>query len=113
MGQFSWITKHEEQITIGSTVWMAFKSEDGSKVVVREDNYEGYGEFGGVDYYNALYRMNADKIRNCQYLNHPDQQREMGISLAFGDSELDVNGHIEFPQLFLHQPSLREIDAID
>lgn len=32
--------------------------------VYREDNYEGYGDFGGVDYYELVARMNGLKGRD-------------------------------------------------
>jgi len=40
--------------------------------VYREDNYEGYGDFDGVDYYALLDEMNGG-----------DGDRDRGIKLAF------------------------------
>ncbi len=109
MGQFSWLTKEGKQIQIGQPVWMVFKSNDGSKVVVDEDSYEGYGEIGGVDYFNALYEMNFEKIPDHQYIHGWVEQREFGIDLHYIEKSINV----EYPQFFTHSPSQREIDLID
>lgn len=37
---------------------------DNAGNVYREDNYEGYGDFGGVDYYELVARMNGLKDRD-------------------------------------------------
>lgn len=120
MGQFSWLTKSGEQIRNehhqGQKVWMVFKANGGvlfngevlDIIVVREDKYEGYGMFGGLDYYEVLYDMNSDKISG-----YPDgtDPRDIGIDLVYGQHEL--NGKVEFPQLFTHEPSINEIESIN
>lgn len=60
MGQFSWFTLDtdtqigsEEQNTI--TVYM----HDNNGNVWKEEEYEGYGDFGGKDYYELLAEMNG------------------------------------------------------
>ena len=59
-GQFSWFTQ-DTNTQIGSepqntiTVYM----HDNKGNVWKEDNYEGYGEFGGKDYYELLDQMNG------------------------------------------------------
>jgi hypothetical protein len=74
MGFFSWKTqdtdetiwnKHSDQHT--ETVYM----HDNKGNVWQEDNYEGYGEFGGKDYYDLLAEMNGL------------EGREAGIDLAY------------------------------
>lgn len=117
MGQFSWISKNGEQIRCenhrGQRVWMTMRSNDKSTVVVCEEQYEGYGEFGGIDYYEALYEMNHDKIRNISYLEDSEQKREVGIDLVYGNSEIDFEGSVEFPQLFTIEPTQQVISKID
>ena len=49
----------------------------------REDNYEGYGVFGGKDYYELLAEI-----------NHAGHDRDTGINLAFHHTE-----PIEYPIL--------------
>ena len=59
-GQFSWMTQDTGQ-QIGSErentidVWM-YDNKGNSWY---ENRYEGYGEFGGMDYYELLARMNG------------------------------------------------------
>jgi len=73
-GQFSWMT-HDTGEQIGSdpmnriTVYMF----DDEGVSYKESKYDGYGEFGGKDYYELLASMNGY-----------DSDRQKGIDLAFG-----------------------------
>ena len=74
-GQFSWMTQDTNQ-QIGSedenTLPFVYMFDNkGNKWL--EKNYEGYGEFGGKDYYELLAQMNG--------MANPD--RSEGISLAF------------------------------
>ena len=74
-GQFSWFT-HDTDQQIGSepenTLRAVYMFDNkGNKWL--EKNYEGYGEFGGKDYYELLAQMNG--------MANPD--RSEGIDLAF------------------------------
>jgi hypothetical protein len=74
-GQFSWFTQDTDQ-QIGSepenTLRAVYMFDNkGNKWL--EKNYEGYGDFGGKDYYELLAQMNG--------MANPD--RSEGISLAF------------------------------
>jgi hypothetical protein len=74
-GQFSWFT-HDTDQQIGSepenTLRAVYMFDNkGNKWL--ETNYEGYGDFGGKDYYELLAQMNG--------MANPD--RSEGISLAF------------------------------
>lgn len=74
-GQFSWMTQDTNQ-QIGSepenTLRAVYMFDNkGNKWV--ENRYEGYGDFGGKDYYELLAQMNG--------MANPD--RSEGISLAF------------------------------
>jgi len=67
MGFFSWRTQDTDRSIANQfssrkpfTVYM----HDNEGNVYREDNYEGYGDFGGVDYYELVARMNGLKGRN-------------------------------------------------
>ena len=60
-GQFSWMTQDTDQ-QIGSEQentlpFVYMHDNDGNKWL--EKNYEGYGEFGGKDYYELLDQMNG------------------------------------------------------
>jgi len=89
-GQFSWMTQDtgeqigsERQNTI--TVYM----HDNEGGVFKETSYEGYGEFGGVDYYSLLSRMNG----------YTDGDRGGGIDLAFGKKKPKNSKKVLFPAL--------------
>ena len=86
MGVFSWKTQDTGESIPASgsnrepfTVYMS----DGNNTW-KEDNYEGYGEFGGKDYYALLDEMNGG-----------DGDRGRGIDLAFDEERHDVR----FPSL--------------
>jgi len=88
-GQFSWMTQDTRQ-QIGSeqenTLPFVYMHDDkGNKWL--EKNYEGYGEFGGKDYYELLDQMNGGI-----------GDREEGIRKAF-DAPAVANGEIKFPAL--------------
>ena len=88
-GQFSWFTQDTDQ-QIGSepenTLPFVYMHDDkGNKWL--EKNYEGYGEFGGKDYYELLDQMNGGI-----------GDRSEGIRKAF-DAQAVANGEIKFPAL--------------
>jgi len=87
-GQFSWMTQDTGQ-QIGSQkentipVYMF----DNTGKYYYEDSYDGYGEFGGVDYYELLDKMNGGS-----------GDRSRGIDLAFGKEKVEA-GEVLFPAL--------------
>jgi hypothetical protein len=88
-GQFSWFTQDTNQ-QIGSedenTLPFVYMHDDkGNKWL--EKRYEGYGEFGGKDYYELLDQMNGGS-----------GDRSEGIRLAFDDVAI-ASGKIKFPAL--------------
>ena len=100
MGQFSWLaTDTGEQILNDKykgfqTVKMVYKDKEGNQQVAVEDDYEGYGVFGGVDFYDAVVWMNS--WYKPDYI--PDELRSKGIDLYFQDH---LPQPVEYPQLFL------------
>ena len=91
MGQFSWFTQDTHHRIIDGeehTIYMT----DNKGTYYTEHCYEGYGEFGGKDYYELLAEMNG----------YP-ADRYKGIELAFADGY--TNG--DNPNV-LH-PSLTEL----
>ena len=89
MGFFSWITQdtdrsisnqHSHRYTF--TVYM----HDDKGNVWKEDNYEGYGEFGGKDYYELVAEMNGEI-----------SDRQAGIDIAFKNHL--PNPDIKYPNL--------------
>ena len=88
-GQFSWFTQDTEE-QIGSerenTLPFVYMHDDkGNKWL--EKDYEGYGEFGGKDYYELLDQMNGGS-----------GDRSEGIKLAFNDELVNAR-KVLFPAL--------------
>jgi hypothetical protein len=89
-GQFSWMTQDTDE-QIGSErentieVWM-YDNEGNSWY---EKRYEGYGEFGGMDYYELLAKMNGyseedlEDKKVLKAMSYGKEMRDIGISLAF------------------------------
>ena len=76
MGFFSWKTQDTDKSISNSsssrdTFVVRMTDNEGNSWV--EDQYEGYGEFGGMDYYELLAKMNGLK------------DRDDGISLALNE----------------------------
>ena len=75
MGFFSWHTNDTQE-----PVWNMYSGHATKTVYMidnkgnswREDSYEGYGDFGGKDYYELLAEMNG-----------LDSDRQLGIDLNF------------------------------
>ena len=96
MGFFSWNTsdtnesipsRYSERGTF--TVYMV----DNNNNVWQEDNYEGYGIFGGKDFYELLAEMNGLS------------DRDEGIKLFFDPRELFVKRKsVIHPNIFRHKP---------
>ena len=87
-GQFSWMTQDTGK-QIGSekenTIAVTMFDDKGNKWLERK--YDGYGEFGGKDYYELLAQMNG--VENAD--------RQDGIDIAFG--KMKIKGDILFPAL--------------
>lgn len=84
MGQFSFITQDTQRpiliagsmsVNPANQAFTVYMSDDKGNSW-REDAYEGYGEFGGKDFYVLLAEMNS---------KGPD--RDAGIDLAFSGKE--------------------------
>jgi hypothetical protein len=100
MGQFSWMSVDtDEQIyndgTEAQEVTMVYKNPQGEILRVTENDYDGYGEFGGIDLYDAVCMMNNLPV-----------DRSDGIDLYFsiegqGMGGTAKNEGFEWPQLFL------------
>lgn len=85
-GQFSWLT-NDTNTQIGSerenkiTVFMY--DNKGNKWT--EKDYEGYGEFGGMDYYDLVATMNGYTEEDVKTMKGSFKElRQLGIDLAFG-----------------------------
>jgi len=88
MGFFSWITQDTEE-SIANVYSSQFKGKhvymmDNQENVWTEKTYEGYGIFGGKDYYELLAEMNGYSTR------------EAGIDIEFGDIVIE---NVLYPNL--------------
>ena len=88
MGFFSWKTLDTNRSIANvysrrNTFTVYMHDDKGNKW--REDSYEGYGEFGGKDYYELLAEMNGV---TCDYVgeDYTDYMRDKGIDIAFDDN---------------------------
>ena len=108
-GQFSWMTQDSGQ-QIGSEkentidVWMY----DNKGNQYYEKKYDGYGEFGGMDYYELLARMNGytdEDLQDKKFLKSirvmgKGSMRDIGIAIAFEKLKTrDKGGDVLFPAL--------------
>ncbi len=101
MGFFSWKTQDtDKSIPNSYSTRSTFRVQmmDNKGNVWTENNYDGYGVFGGKDYYELLAEMNGvverDKVQ-LQGEAYTDYMRGKGIDLAFdnngsGDHTEDV-----------------------
>ena len=86
-GQFSWMTQDTgEQIGSEKENTIPVYMFDDKGKFYYEPNYQGYGEFGGMDYYELLDKMNGGR-----------GDRARGIDLAFGNEK--VASRVLFPAL--------------
>lgn len=98
MGFFSWKTQDtDKSICNEHSGRKTFRVQmiDNKGNVWTEDNYDGYGRFGGKDFYELLAEMNG--ITN----EDTDRLRGAGISLAFskGNHSGDGTEGVYYPNL--------------
>ena len=84
MGQFSWITQDtfepiREKFGCSYKPLTTAYMHDNKGNVWEETEYEGYGEFGGKDYYQLVAEMNRPEHCNGDV----DHDRSIGIDIAF------------------------------
>ena len=107
MGFFSWKTQDTNQSI--SNRYSNRKTQrvymlDGDGHVWIEENYEGYGRFGGKDFYVLLAEMNGFKDEYPLYEEYPqdyeEEARSYGIDLAFRNNDSgDHTEGIKYPNL--------------
>jgi hypothetical protein len=92
MGMFSWITQDTKRsipnIYSGKKMFTVIMLDNkGNKWT--EDQYDGYGVFGGKDFYELVAEMNGvverDKVQ-LQGEEYTDYMRDKGIDLCFKDN---------------------------
>lgn len=101
-GQFSWMTQDTGD-QIGSekqnTIDVYMYDNQGNQWY--ENRYEGYGEFGGMDYYELLAKMNGYSEEDVKTMKGSFKElRQLGIDLAFGKIKTKDKGRkVLFPAL--------------
>jgi hypothetical protein len=88
MGFFSWKTQDT-----GKSIANVYSSRSTFKVdmiddkgnVWTENEYDGYGAFGGKDYYELLAEMNGFRLITSED-EYTNKARNFGIALAFGEN---------------------------
>lgn len=96
MGFFSWKTQDTDvsianQHSTHDTFCVHMLDDKGN--VWTEDNYDGYGVFGGKDYYELLAEMNGLTGDGTE------DMRMQGIKLAFHGHPNGDNPEVKFPNL--------------
>ena len=101
-GQFSWMAQDTGD-QIGSekqnTIDVYMYDNQGNQWY--ENRYEGYGEFGGMDYYELLAVMNGYSEEDVKTMKGSFKElRNLGIDLAFGKIKTKDKGRkVLFPAL--------------
>jgi hypothetical protein len=102
MGFFSWRTMDtDKSISNNYSSRGAFKVDmlDDKGNVWTESDYEGYGVFGGKDYYELLAEMNG-VTSDLEGEAYTDYMRGEGISIAFKDNGSgDHTFAVKYPNL--------------
>lgn len=104
MGCFSWFTqdKSHTRIVIGSVkkpIYM-IGEVNGRRITYTESAYyEGYGVFGGKDYYEFMAEMNGKTLNDFD--NDQDKLRRAGIDMAFDGSTMGYSTKWKHPTLTL------------
>ena len=101
MGFFSWITQDTERsicnkYSTKATFTVYLLDDKGN--FWEESDYDGYGVFGGKDYYELLAEMNgitSDKTGE----EYTEEMRSKGIKLAFENTPNGYNENIKHPNL--------------
>ena len=65
MGMFSWFTQDTHHRIVNNEPFRVVMTDNNGKQYV-EECYEGYGVFGGKDYYELLAEMNGYSERDCK-----------------------------------------------
>lgn len=118
MGYFSWFTqdKSHTRIKIGEVkkpIYM-IGEVDGKRVTyVEKDHYNGYGVFGGKDYYTFMAKMNGKTLGD--YKGDEYKLRCAGIGMAFDGDLHGMGTKWKYPTLTLvdgeyHDGDSPEID---
>lgn len=96
MGQWSYFTQDtHRRIVNGQPMHVVMCDDKGNKYV--EECYEGYGVFGGKDYFELLAEMNGATLE--QFGGNHEELRYEGIRMAFDGDPSGMNPNVKHPSL--------------
>ena len=95
MGMFSWFTQDTHHRIVNGQPYKVIMTDDKGNQYV-EECYEGYGVFGGKDYYELLAEMNGYSQIHCK---NGEELREIGIRLAFENNPYGTNPDVIHPSI--------------
>lgn len=115
MGQFSWFTQDTHHRIVNDEPFHVVMRDDKNNKW-EEDCYEGYGVFGGKDYYELLAEMNGREVveyhgaycvkdkddKEHWFDSHEkalDKLRSVGIEMAFDGHPHGDNPNVKHPSL--------------
>lgn len=104
MGFFSWYTQDTNEPIYN--VWQSHSEVINVNMVnpltgecFKEESYDGYGVFGGKDFYVLLAEINREKIVDDFDWSDGDKVRSAGIALAFSKSASGESEGVLYPIL--------------
>ncbi len=84
MGSFSWKAQDtRESIAVENPKSVYMLDNKGNKW--KESNYQGYGVFGGKDFYQLVAEMNVEFYPHLKLTGDVDEDRNIGIDLSYGN----------------------------
>ena len=92
---FSWFTQDTHRRIVNGAPYRVIMTDNNGNQYV-EDCYEGYGVFGGKDYYELLAEMNGYSQIHCK---NGEELREIGIRLAFENNPYGTNPDVIHPSI--------------
>ena len=95
MGMISCFTQDTHHRIVNNEPFRVVMTDNNGKQYV-EECYEGYGVFGGKDYYELLAEMNGYSERDCK---EGEELRTIGIRLAFEGNVYGLNPNVLHPSL--------------
>ena len=109
MGFFSWYTSDthtsiSNRYSVMGALPVYLLCPDGTKIY--EDNYDGYGRFGGYDIFTLLAKWNApEKVKELE--GDEEEIRMLGIALTYDGNCKDNNANLKYPIKIVENPNIR------
>lgn len=103
MGFFSWHTQDTQEPIYNiyqshSSVFPVYMVNPNTGEYYKEERYEGYGEFGGKDFYALLAELNKDKIGDIDW-SDIFEVRNAAIDIAFENFSNGEDPDLVYPIL--------------